>query len=528
MGYTPEDKEFWTTRGIDPEVRDARPYTRYYAGDPTTVREAYQRLPNRGQRSTTTRKATYIHKGGDKAGTPVNGLLIHRKPALPEFEEIFPELRPDDAISTAAPRRHWHGWGEPPADDRYYEKMNPESDPGLAHRWKWHTAPFGVTTEENKAARERGEEPGNTEDVHPTKNPGKYHFPPTGKRELPYKHDHDEVYSGVNIKVHSKYIDIPTIEQRRAWHVNKRSTHGGADVKGEHSHVRMVPDRGENLARRLDAHPWAAGLLTGAEEVFFGLEGCLKADAILTAILKSKRKASVVSVPSVTLWETREMPEFTGRVLRHKRVILVPDADWIDNPRVIEQARLGRTYLRRLGAKDTYIAAPPLKAGKVEHKGIDDYLGAGGTLDGLMVQHRVVDEWALRDFLRPFYLAKDRHARALDMLHALAEHVGVDGQFYGTLARFARVLGTNDMRVGRAVKDLEALGAITISGSLEIRKDYFLRGYGWGPDNPVIILREDLRGHDEEYELTELQPTKGRLRDRAVERRKLSPFLVNF
>jgi hypothetical protein len=161
-----------------------------------------------------------------------------------------------------------------------------------------------------------------------------------------------------------------------------------------------------------------------------------------------------------------ELPEFAHKKLQNKLVVVVPDADWADNERVIEQARLCRTYLHRFGV-EAVVAAPPLRDGAVEHKGVDDYLGAGGTLGGLAVQHRGIAVWAIKDYLRQFHLAKNKYARDSEMLFALAAHASKDGRFFGTLSKFAKVLGVSEDRVERAVKDLEGLGGITISGSLE-------------------------------------------------------------
>jgi len=470
MGRSPEDPRFWEERGIDLDIKDVRPYIRYYADDVGEVQAAYDNLPNPGQKATATRKA--------KAKS---GILIMRHPALPWLPEVFPEMRPDEAISTATPRRHWHGYGEPPEDGRHYELLNPDSRPGIAHRRKHHGG-------------------GNTEEVHEISSPGKYHFAPTGKMDVTYEHDHAEAYGGADLRFRSKYVRYLSKAERRARHLAKQ--HGGVDVEGPHTHTVRRPNPDENLARRLDLHPWAEALLDDATEVFFGIEGCLKADSILSAILRDGRKASVFSVPSVTLWDAEELPEFARLKLQGKRVVIVPDADWIDNPRVIEQARLCRTYLRRLGVDETYVAAPPLVNGEVEHKGVDDYLGSGGTLDGLAVQHRVVHPGLQRSWLREFGLRRDRFSRDAEVLHDLAAHVGRDGTFYGTLAKFAKVLGVGPKRVERAIRDLEELGAIRIDGALDIRQKWYLTGWGWGTsgegwaDNPVITLRPELRGED--------------------------------
>src|SRR5262249_23170769 len=62
---------------------------------------------------------------------------------------------------------------------------------------------------------------------------------------------------------------------------------------------------GEQLAKRIDVNPivWEHGGFEDAERVFFGIEGCIKADAILTALLRANQPQAVFSVPSVSLLE---------------------------------------------------------------------------------------------------------------------------------------------------------------------------------------------------------------------------------
>jgi hypothetical protein len=104
-------------------------------------------------------------------------------------------MRPDVAIRTGQQTRHWHGYGEPPEDDRWYQKLNPDTDAGKEHRWKWHTAPEGKMTDEKREARERGEEPANTEEVHLHDDLAKYVFPPDPMRKTkPRVHTYDPSY----------------------------------------------------------------------------------------------------------------------------------------------------------------------------------------------------------------------------------------------------------------------------------------------------------------------------------------------
>jgi hypothetical protein len=138
------------------------------------------------------------------------------------------------------------------------------------------------------------------------------------------------------------------------------------------------------------------------------------------------------------------------------------------------------------------VAAPPHDG---PNKGLDDHLGAGHSLDDLVVQGRQVDAWGQRAWLNYRGLRKDGKDRAADMLYGLGYACDNKGQFTGSLSRFARVMNIKRRRVGRGVHDLEKLGAITINGDLSIRRDWFSKALRW-EDQPVITLIPELRGED--------------------------------
>jgi hypothetical protein len=225
----------------------------------------------------------------------------------------------------------------------------------------------------------------------------------------------------------------------------------------------------------------------------------------LTAILKEKRPESVFSVPSVSLWGVPELPDFIEKALKGKTVVIVPDADWIDNPLAIEQARMCRTYLRRHGL-DAYVAAPPADRLDEGIKGVDDYLGEGdGTLDGLMVQERRVDEHVLTMFLARRFRNRKTKERAFTALSGLASHASGDGVYRGTLAKLAWVLDVDRKYVERGLRDLEEIGAVEIVGSLESRKHYFTGRLELVDPDACVVLAPELRGRDlDQYPLGEL------------------------
>jgi hypothetical protein len=129
-------------------------------------------------------------------------------------------------------------------------------------------------------------------------------------------------------------------------------------VRGRDGRHRRVKDRSRSLAKRIDVHPFAVERFETAERVYFGIEGCIKADAILTAILETGEPATVFSVPSVTLWDARELKRFAMKYLAGKIVIIVPDSDWHENPGVYTQAMLCRQYLRHRCRVEAHVEAP--------------------------------------------------------------------------------------------------------------------------------------------------------------------------
>ena len=159
-----------------------------------------------------------------------------------------------------------------------------------------------------------------------------------------------------------------------------------------------------------------AAFTSGKGRVYLAMEGNIKSDAVQTAIkAEGESGASVISVPSVTLWRHPEMLAVARKYLAGREVVLIPDADGVKNPNVRNESRALQSMLESVGAR-VVVAAPPLnytsektgrqkKIGEVQEvtlpsgakeelKGVDDYLGAGkvigATLGGLDVLERKV------------------------------------------------------------------------------------------------------------------------------------------
>ncbi len=425
---------------------------RFEPWDLVPVRDAYKGL-SVGQRGYMTRIANQ-----DVGGY----VIVRHAPEGLGLGHVYAELRPDKPVVTGPPTRHFHG------DDGI------EPNVPVAER---HRHPAALMRSHIARAKQPDDHHGvNSNEVHEHVPKAKYVFPPSGKRERRWHHDH-ESYGDDSLKLKA--------------HIERY--HAGVNAPGRHLHTRLVKDPTASLAKRLDMHPLARPLFAAAERVFFVIEGCFKADAVLSA------GEAVFSVPSVTLWDADELPAFIDAYLTGKRVVIVPDADWIKNPAVISQARLCQSFLERHGVT-AHVAAPPQEA---HHKGIDDFLGDGGMLDDLtVIGRRPASDWDAWWSCQKG--RKDKIWRAMEGQWALALHAAPNGTITIPLRSLARVMNVDSRRVSRQISDLrDVYGAITVDGDLRWRRNWFSKEFEWR-DPPVITLIPELRSEEPQYPLREV------------------------
>jgi hypothetical protein len=259
-------------RGILPEVWEDRPYVRWTTEDIFPVLKGYAGL-NQYQRAFMTRMAKQ---------SPGWSITRHPVPGAPP---IYPEIRPDNAVETRSPTRHWHGAGEPP------------EEPGIevivrgTKAWADHCRRINEDPKHPDKHHEL------RQDVHEHKNEAKYVFPSSAYVDEPWDHDHSA----------KKYED-PVALLRHLEHYHQEPPEPLEN--GKHRHWRRVKDHSDSLARRLDVHRMAWERFAETDRVYFGIEGCLKADSILSAIIREGRNESVFSVPSVSLWAAPELDSF--------------------------------------------------------------------------------------------------------------------------------------------------------------------------------------------------------------------------
>jgi hypothetical protein len=315
-------------------------------------------------------------------------------------------------------------------------------------------------------------------------------------------------------------LTIPTTGTRlpRKWihspeemprHIEK--VHGGNNVQTVHQSdnlAKYVFSPGDG-AKRLDMHPHGWIRLRKAPRVMFGIEGCIKADAM------SSQDEAVFSVPAVTHWRAPELPAFAKRYLVGKVVYIIPDADLHNreapgHTNVITQALLCRSELRSLGL-EAHVAAPPAEEdsprdanGKLILNGVDDFLVSGGTMDDLVVLERDTPR-GLAEILaeRNPRFRKDRVVRNAKLVEGLAIHADANGEIRAPLGAVARAMGLNRHTAPEALRDLhDEYGVVEIvGGTLETYSrhyDYKTKRYvGWEwKDRPAIRIIPELRAKD--------------------------------
>jgi hypothetical protein len=330
-------------------------------------------------------------------------------------------------------------------------------------------------------------------------------------------------------------------------HIKKH--HGGVNVEDVH----WTPSIGKYVffpgkgARMIDVHPSALPSLFTARRIYFGMEGCLKADAMYSYLEATGQddEQSVISGASVTLCDADELVNvvelfltFVYRTsgLPSPEIVLVPDADHSKNPLVRQQALLLRSTLRRLGLAACIAAPPPCTPGKGRHthpdcldpdakcpwNGVDDYLaapefgGCGGSLEDLVVLDREapnLDAWALDQNFRHGHkidrVQRDRRFMEALILHSANEPTSgpfglEEGQFHGSIRSVARATGLSKDAANRAANGLVEIGELeadpypfprTTRKYRNPKTGKYVTPWAW-EDNPTFTVPKELRVSD--------------------------------
>jgi hypothetical protein len=464
-------------RGIDPELRDARGYARWERGDLDAILDT-----DPGFRVVEPPQLSAIrHFIGQQPGW-----VIRRWPVMPGLEPILAELRPDDAVQSAAPE--WHEHPNPAGGWRGHVDRKPEV-PG-----------FRTTARGLRVFEARGHGGENVAERHGHHDWAKYWHVPQPYQERRWKHRHPAPPGPHSDPAAPLITDVA--DDQRAFTSHLRHIHserrrrehpGWSDGFGyEHEHVDRVKDETNPIARRLDAHPWARTRFSEAEVLFFGIEGCLKADAMLSHILRRDLPASVFSVPAVAQWHAPELERFVAEVVGERTVYVVPDADWIEKPDVIREALTARMWLaRRIGEDRVHVAAPPISRG---HKGVDDFLAAGNDIEELVKIDKKLPsgyaEWI--GGRRPGAYANSVTTDAV-VLRYLAMRADNEGNVRASRRSIAAAVEKPERTVGDSIRRLVDIGAVTTDKPLKEGQDYWSGRTEW-VEHPTFTIDPDLRG----------------------------------
>lgn len=455
----PGSAPWLAAHGIDPEVWRRRECWRYDVdarpADRDKVRDAYRPFLTPGKLGRVTFAVNQ---------SPGLVLVKHQPPG---FTPIVPQLRPDSPVVTGE-GPHWHYHGPWPDGPMYLHGWRPVYPPEAGERLAGRPLRWRDVLSDEEAA------------LHVAKATGDRYDPATG--------------FGV---------------------------HYGANRDDVHKHR----SRGKYLfhgnPNRVDLHPLAQERIRHADRVFFVLEGTLKNDAVLSA------GEAVFSVPSVTTWDEAELRTFARAYLRGRLVLIVPDADWLFNPNVDRQAMYVRQILRLEGV-DAQVAAPPVRAdlekceckpvGRLIRggivcrecggfaKGVDDWLGAGGTVDRMTVQLREAPRDEIGGWARTIGgLRVDRLHRAKLALEGLSLHARFNRETVrlevcaprGTIAN---ILGVRTRAIEATIGDLA--GAVSVEGSLATVTEAWdgRRVTEWKVP-PTLVMHSDFRASYSEIPL---------------------------
>lgn len=168
-------------------------------------------------------------------------------------------------------------------------------------------------------------------------------------------------------------------------------------------------------ASRLDVHPRNAATIANPTVPLWITEGIKKSDAL------TSRGVCVVALTGVFNWRSRlgTLGDWEDVPLAGRQVIVCFDADAHTNMNVMRaMVRLGRWLKSKGVGKVHYLIVPGEVNGKAV-KGADDYLAAGGTLDGL---------WAAATTIEPRTETSDDRFADARMAQTVADEV-LDGEF---------------------------------------------------------------------------------------------------
>lgn len=253
--------------------------------------------------------------------------------------------------------------------------------------------------------------------------------------------------------------------------------------------------------KHLDVHPaqpeYAAGPhdLLEAQDVYFCLEGSLKADAVLST------DHTVFSSTSVTTWESKDLKGVLPLLKGARTVYVVCDSDFIAsehfedprtgiryfNPTVYYFTRLAAQWLstRGVNAKIAYPWTTETRNGKIDKLGVDDYLMRNYRLEDLTVEDAFPPDSS--EYFSSALKLTPMERRLLDWL---LSRQGIRGAFRPHYV--ADRIGVDRTTIWRSCKRFEELGFMRVWEGKAFETD---DGYRTRPH--MYVMFELIHGYGE-------------------------------
>ena len=548
----PKLLKLFTEHAITPEIGARRPYIAYDQGDFEKVIAVYATFNalrfaygprTKEEAATVVRDERLIRKLVKQSSGVV--MVRHRYGGVDYrfFEDkagnlrdfnpaaIF-ELRPDKPIATRGPRHHFHPSGL--LDDSltgkaqrnaFYRRLREEG------RWPYYPV------NNPKRCKRCGEELSESLFYGGTKEKPKHRYrTPGGKMrcltpaQMLERHWRQDEQGRWQSQLPKSAIEPAERVEKHIKRAKDDSDHRGVYNEEVHAHQRFakyVFMAGDTYAKCLDIHPNALEGVFLYPRIEWVMEGCIKADAVLSAIFEEDERASVVSNASVTLWDSGDLSVFLNRLFTElerdtpPEIVLGPDADWFENPAVLTQALLLRSRLR-VEVEHVCIAAPfardwlePCKCkpfGRTTNgltcancggyfKGVDDFLVAGGKLGDRIVLHREAPLVERLAALLHVPRKTDTKLRMAHMLHHMAEHADINGDLYPSVEKLAAVSGFPKRTAYNVADYLVEDKLITAHGSTSLKPRKYVKklrrevGSFDFEERPTFTLPEHLRAN---------------------------------
>ena len=449
-----------TSRGVTPEVREARGYRRYesaadvLAADPRMGSTTPIGWRRNGRPRTL---SGWTKHYGSRPGW----LMPKYKLPGSAFDDPLPQLRPDDPFPGET-KRHDHAWafyGRPIARRLHEHGKAHTEHPGLPLRGRHpHTPEAKYVIAPGPHAKRW--------DANPLCDDR------WASAERVFLHLEGCIKADALVGLGEAAADVPSVT---LW--DRGDKLSWADWPGDKPVMREVKPKSANKAetlakiKALESSPYAPEAAVAramyerlkAKRVDFWTEY----EAMLPE-LEAARAEYQAEMDAVEEGQREELLRFLRQYVKAP-VIVVCDSDWHWNPAVTVESFCLRDLVRTTGLP-CVVAAPP-SADDGTKQGTDDFIARGGTADGHLVIEPVESPefatWA-RDYERRQRFNRnpkgDRIAQDIELLRWYSTHAIAEHQIERRPGSIGRRFGIGSESVRRATLRLKDDGALQIIG----------------------------------------------------------------